>query len=126
MPGQNHPRADLDLAVVWSRVVDEQEQRRASLTATVAIDARFLQVLRTHFGRRCELISTSADGRARVQVAAASPVSLAEKLAGWGDAIEVVEPTSVRAELARIGAELTARYGADAVTGQPIKTRPSR
>jgi hypothetical protein len=35
---------------------------------------------------------------------------LAEKLAGWGGLIDVVEPEAVRSELARIGAELVARY----------------
>lgn len=29
----------------------------------------------------------------------------------WGTLVEVVEPAAVRAELARIGAELTERYG---------------
>jgi hypothetical protein len=36
---------------------------------------------------------------------------IAQPLAGWGDAIEVVESDGVRAELARLGAELVARYG---------------
>ena len=34
-----------------------------------------------------------------------------EQLAGWGALVEVVEPESVQAELARIGSELTSRYG---------------
>jgi hypothetical protein len=35
---------------------------------------------------------------------------LAQPLAGWGALIEVVEPDSVKTELARIGAELMERY----------------
>jgi predicted DNA-binding transcriptional regulator YafY len=42
---------------------------------------------------------------------------IAQLLAGWGDAIEVVEPDSVKAELARIGAELAARYPTAASSG---------
>ena len=46
----------------------------------------------------------------RLRLAAHLHLSIAERLAGWGDAVEVVEPAEVRAELARIGAELVARY----------------
>ncbi len=35
---------------------------------------------------------------------------IAERLAGWGGYAEVVGPDEVRAELARIGSELVARY----------------
>ncbi|ETK36946.1 hypothetical protein MPTA5024_06370 [Microbispora sp. ATCC PTA-5024] len=45
-----------------------------------------------------------------MRVAAPAPLDLARTLAGWGAMIEVVEPETVRDELARIGAELTARY----------------
>jgi predicted DNA-binding transcriptional regulator YafY len=44
-------------------------------------------------------------------VAAHTARSVAEQLAGWGAMIEVLEPDAVRAELARIGAELGAAYG---------------
>jgi predicted DNA-binding transcriptional regulator YafY len=37
--------------------------------------------------------------------------SIAEQLAGWGKAVEVLEPEEVRDELARIGAELVRSYG---------------
>ncbi|PZG17880.1 WYL domain-containing protein, partial [Nonomuraea aridisoli] len=46
----------------------------------------------------------------RVRVGAHLARSIAEQLAGWGALAEVVEPESVRAELARIGRELTDRY----------------
>jgi hypothetical protein len=37
-------------------------------------------------------------------------LDIARNLAGWGAMIEVVGPRSVRAELARIGAELASSY----------------
>jgi len=37
-------------------------------------------------------------------------LSIAEKLARWGGSVEVLGPESVKAELARIGAELAQRY----------------
>jgi len=103
--------AGFDLSREWERVVGEVEQRRSLLSATVLIAGRLLPVLRDHFGRHCESLETLPDGRVRVRVAAPMALSIAEKLAGWGAAVEVVEPEPVRAELARLGAELVARYG---------------
>jgi predicted DNA-binding transcriptional regulator YafY len=100
---------DFDLSAEWARVVAEMEQRRSLVSAVVLIDARFLPVLRSHFGRHCEVIAQD-DGRVRARVAAHMARSIAEQLAGWGAMVEVVEPESVRAELARIGLELTERY----------------
>jgi hypothetical protein len=41
-------------------------------------------------------------------------LDIARQLAGWGALVEVEEPESVRAELARVGAELVGRYGGQA------------
>ncbi|WP_116202233.1 helix-turn-helix transcriptional regulator [Amycolatopsis circi] len=101
---------DFDLREQWARVVEEMEQRRSLVSATVLVDARYLSVLRSHFARHCEVIGEQ-DGRVQVKVAAHWARSIAEQLAGWGAMVEVVEPESVRVELARIGRELTARYG---------------
>ncbi|WP_193311491.1 WCX domain-containing protein [Georgenia satyanarayanai] len=38
-------------------------------------------------------------------------LSTAEQLAGWGAAVEVIEPETVRRELARLGSGLVERYG---------------
>jgi predicted DNA-binding transcriptional regulator YafY len=101
-----------DLAREWERVVGEMEQRRSLLSATVLIAERLVPILRDHFGRHCETLETLPDGRVRVRVAAPMALSIAEQLAGWGASVEVLEPEAVRAELARLGAELVARYGA--------------
>jgi predicted DNA-binding transcriptional regulator YafY len=50
------------------------------------------------------------DGPVRVRVASHIARSIAEQLAGWGQAVEVLEPEEVREELARIGTELMRRY----------------
>jgi predicted DNA-binding transcriptional regulator YafY len=44
-------------------------------------------------------------------VAAHTARSVAEQLAGFGGAVEVVGPAEVRTELAAIGAELVAAHG---------------
>ena len=103
--------ADFDLESAWTQVVDEVEQHRSLLVATVLVEASLVRVLRSHFGRHCHLLALLDDGRARISVAAPSALSIAEQLAGWGAGLEVVEPESVQVELARLGAELTARYG---------------
>jgi predicted DNA-binding transcriptional regulator YafY len=103
---------DLDLPGVWDEVVDEVERRRSLVAATVVVAERLVPVLREQFGRHCTPDPQPRDdGRVTVRVAAPTPRSVAEQLAGWGATVEVVRPATVRAELARIGAELTGRYG---------------
>jgi predicted DNA-binding transcriptional regulator YafY len=98
------------LAEAWRGVVGEVERRRSRTSATVLVAARHVSVLRNHFGRHCAVEATLDDGRARVRVAAPTPLDIAPHQAGWGAQAEVVEPRSVRDELARLGAELVERY----------------
>ncbi|MEV4220740.1 WYL domain-containing protein [Nonomuraea sp. NPDC049725] len=102
-----------DLQEEWEHVAAEMERRRSLVHAEVLVGARFFPVLRTHFGRHCELVAEEDGGRVRVRVAAHMPRAIAEQLAGWGAMIEVVEPEEVRAELARIGRELVRQYEPD-------------
>ncbi len=101
---------DFDLAVAWERVVDEMEQRRSLVSATVLVAARQVFVLQDQYGRHCEVLDPAPDGRARVRLAAPTPLMIAQPLAGWGALVEVEDSPEVRAELARLGAELVARY----------------
>ncbi|MDO5753387.1 WYL domain-containing protein [Arthrobacter sp.] len=50
------------------------------------------------------------DGRVRMRVTASMALSIAEQLAGWGSAVEVLEPENVKAHLVRLGAELVNLY----------------
>ncbi|GAA3448039.1 helix-turn-helix transcriptional regulator [Planomonospora venezuelensis] len=102
--------ADFELPEAWRRVVDEVEQRRSLASATVLAQAGHLRILRDQFGRHCAVEDTLADGRVRVRLAAPTPLDIARHLAGWGALVEVEAPSPVRAELARLGAELTGRY----------------
>ncbi len=101
---------DFELEAAWDEVVDEMEERRSRTWATVLVDARYLPVMRDRFGRHCHTEDLLDDGRARVRVGAPIPLDLARNLAGWGGLVEVEGPPEVQALLARIGAELTARY----------------
>ena len=107
--------ADFALADAWERVVDEVERIRGGVSATVLVPARYVDIVRDHFGRHCVVEGRVADdgpvGRVRVRVSADHALSIAEQLAGWGGRVEVVEPEAVRALLARLGSELVERYG---------------
>ena len=104
------PPDGFTLAGAWRQVVGTVEERRSRTWATVLIQARFVPVLHDHFGRHFRVDGELDDGRTRIRLAAPTPLDIARNLAGWGAMIEVVEPRSVQAELARIGAELAARY----------------
>ena len=101
---------DFELARTWQRVVDQIERQRSLVQAAVLIEGRLVHVLQSHYGRHCEVLNTLDDGRVRVRVASHTARSIAEQLAGWGNAVEVIEPEEVRDELARIGAELVQSY----------------
>jgi predicted DNA-binding transcriptional regulator YafY len=105
--------ADFDLQDTWEQIVDRMEERRSGGTATVLLDPKHLHVLVDQFGRQCEVLDPAPDGRAQVRVTAPLPNMIAQVLAGWGAMIDVVDSPPVRAELARIGAELTARYATE-------------
>ena len=96
------------LADAWEQVVDEVERRRAQTAATATIPTRFVEILRTQLGRHCEVDGPAGDDRTRVRVTAPTARDIARHLAGWGSLVAVEKPPAVRAELARIGAELTA------------------
>ena len=56
------------------------------------------------------MLDALPDGRVRVRLAAPVPLMIAQVLAGWGAMVEVEDSPAVCAELARLGAELVARY----------------
>jgi predicted DNA-binding transcriptional regulator YafY len=104
--------AGLDVSGAWEEVVGEVERRRSLVTASVRAPERLVPVLHDRFGRHCTVGGRSeGDGRVALEVAAHTARSVAEQLAGFGGAVEVVGPAEVRTELAAIGAELVAAHG---------------
>lgn len=108
--------ADFDLPTAWADVVAEMERRRSVVSATVRIAPEVLHVLEDHFGRHSEVLGARDARPVTVRVAAHTAEGVAQLLAGWGAAVEVVDAPEVQRQLARIGAELVARYS-DALTG---------
>lgn len=101
--------AGFDLSTAWGEIVERMEERRSGLTATVLMDQRHVWVMQDRLGRNCEVDGTDGD-RVRLRITAPTPLMIAQELAGWGGSIEVLDPPEVRAELARLGRELTDRY----------------
>jgi predicted DNA-binding transcriptional regulator YafY len=102
--------ADFDLSEAWNRVVEEMEQQRSLMSATLLIEDRFVWVMKDRHGRHLEVVGPVADGRIELRLTAPTPLMIAQHLAGWGGTIEVLDPPSVQAELARLGTELATRY----------------
>jgi hypothetical protein len=69
--------------------------------------------LRWVFDTKVRVGPTRPDGRVDVEVAGPHVAALAGQLGGFGGRVEVFEPTELRDELARIGAELCERYGVE-------------
>ncbi len=100
-----------DLEETWEAVKSELDERRIGYRATARAEAEAVPWLRSEFGTRLSVTEQRDDrGRIEVELRSWSAHTLAGELAAFARWVEVVEPSEVRAELARIGAELTERY----------------
>ena len=110
------PPGDLDLAAEWRATAAEVDGHRSAVRATVRVPARLAarpaHALR-HLPRRDVAAPPPAgpEGTATVRVGAHLVRGLAEQLAGFGAAVEVLDHAGLRAELAAIGAELLEAHG---------------
>jgi predicted DNA-binding transcriptional regulator YafY len=100
--------ADFDLQDAWSRAVEEIERYRGSVTATVRVPASLTWYFLGQWGRHARVTDKEDDVNV-VVVGDRSTMAIARQLAGWADAIEVVEPEAVRDELRSIGEALLRR-----------------
>lgn len=100
-----------DLGEAWREIAASIEERRTRVRAIVRVEAEILSGLRAQLGADLTLLKPLADGWFEAEIAGSSHRIIAEQLAGWGQAIDVVGPAEVQRQLARIGAELVAAYG---------------
>jgi len=103
-----------DLARHWQDHLDEFEQRRFTGQAVVRISAALVPrlgdlsaavLLKASAG-----VEPDADGNLTVAVPIESAGNAARQFARFGAGIEVLEPAELRAELARLGKELSELY----------------
>ena len=102
------PPKNFDIAAYWGAQAEVIEGKRSGVAAVLRVHSSIVPVLRYQFGRYFTLLEEG--DVSIVEVRAHMLVGLAERLAGWGDRIDVLSPPCLRSELARIGSELVAHY----------------
>ncbi len=118
--------ADFDLGGVWQSIVAELGQHRSTASVELMAEPWIIDVLRGQFGGRVVAVGPpDADGRHRVQIDGHTLWSLTGQLAGFGSAVEVVEPPEARRMLAETGRALVARYGDAGGPADPGDRQPS-
>jgi predicted DNA-binding transcriptional regulator YafY len=100
-----------DLAEAWRLIADEVDQRRTPLVARGTAAAARVAILRLAFGSRLRIGPPAGAERVEVELRGHTVESLAGEIAGFGVAVEIVEPAAVRDRLAHLGAELASLYG---------------
>jgi len=121
-----------DLAETWAGVVEAMDERRAAGGVRARVDPAVLTTLRYHWGTSLSVVDPDPDadidpdpdavdrpdadagGTAWVEVTIGgrSWEAVTDQLAGYGGAIEVLDPPEARAHLAAVGAQLVRRYAA--------------
>lgn len=104
--------APAEVAEQWDQVVQDVEAARSTCAATIRVAELHAGVVRDQFGSRHveQVAGPDSRGRVTLSVRAQIPLDIARQLAGWGADAELLEPDSVRAELARLAVELSAAY----------------
>ncbi|GHD09702.1 helix-turn-helix transcriptional regulator [Zhihengliuella salsuginis] len=103
--------AGFDLTKAWAAAVARVEELRGVVSARALVHAHAVAALGRAFGAQMTPMGAAADGRVRVELRAQSAEALAEQVAGWSAAAEVVEPAEVRSAIAALGARLVSTYG---------------
>ena len=106
---QFEPPHDFDLVAYWQAHAEEVETLRSQIAATLRVPMTVVPILQQQFGRYCTVLDRQGE-HAAVEVRAHLLTGLAEQLAGWGNRIEVISPSELRAELVRLGTELVAHH----------------
>jgi predicted DNA-binding transcriptional regulator YafY len=102
--------ADFDLAKAWRLITDEVDQRRTPLRARVMASPEVVGWCRMSLGNRVRIGPAGPDGRVELELRGHNARALAAELAGFGGAIEVLEPEELREQLGALGAQLVDRY----------------
>jgi predicted DNA-binding transcriptional regulator YafY len=99
-----------ELAQAWRLITDEIDQRRTPLRARALARPEVLSLCRWVLGNRVRVGAAQPDGRVAVELRGHHLDALAAEVAGFGAALEVLEPPELRRRLAGLGAELAATY----------------
>jgi predicted DNA-binding transcriptional regulator YafY len=99
-----------DLHAAWELVRSRVAEMAPTVTASGWASPHVIGIARSVLGQRLRIGPPAPDGRIPIEVTGSHAIGLAGQLAGFGAAIEIVEPPVVRERLAEIGQELVERY----------------
>ncbi len=108
----DHPSVPADPAEVdafWEQTRRTVASARTAVRARIRAEPEVIALLTAQLGAA----AVTAIGECEAIVASHIHRSIAEQLAGWGSAVLVLEPESVRTELLAIADEITATYRAE-------------
>jgi predicted DNA-binding transcriptional regulator YafY len=102
---------DFDLDEAWRMVTEHVDRSWPRVTVHAAVAADWLDLVRSVLRGRLRIGPAWPDGRVAVEIDGYEVRAIAGELAGWGAAVEVLEPAEVREALVEVGRELLATYG---------------
>lgn len=102
---------DFDLGETWRMIADKVDRLRSPVVARALAAPEVVGLCRMVFGSRLSIGPPEPDGRVPLEIRGHHSSSLAAEIAGFGSRVEVVAPSEVRSELARVGDELRTTYG---------------
>jgi len=101
-----------DLADVWREISERVDRLRTSVAARAVARPEYVSIFRWLFGTRLGIGPPLPDGRVQIELRAHHIRELAVDLAGFGAAVEVLDPPELRDLLADVGVALVETYGA--------------
>lgn len=99
-----------DLGATWQSIVDTVETKRTTTRAVVRVPPWAVRGMSVQFGSATKVLRDTDDGRVEVEIGAPTVEMIAERVAGWGDLIEVMTPPELRQRLHDLGVALASRY----------------
>ena len=103
---------DFDLDAAWEGIVTDVRSMEWGQRLRVRVDPSMLRPLTWLYSGRHTIEATLRDGRTELTLTDMSEEAFAGQLAGFGAALEVIEPSeTLLGEFARLAAELTDLYG---------------
>jgi predicted DNA-binding transcriptional regulator YafY len=102
-PGFSLPEA-------WRAISEDVDRLRTPFVVQAAADPAVVPVCRYMFGTRLRIGPSRPDGRVELELRGQGVRSLAAEIAGFGSAVEILEPVEMRDHLAVVGRELAATY----------------
>ena len=102
--------AGFDVANAWRAVADRVDELRSPARGRALVNPKVLPMLRYELGPQLRIGPSTDDGRVEVELRGLHHWSIAARIAGFSDDIEVLDPPELRACLRDIGESLVRRY----------------